>query len=54
MVCLDGSKNLLKGIDTANLICKTNYGFILDIHSDTTCGLFTAVHVPKIKRKIIK
>jgi len=48
MVCLDGSKNSLKGVDTAILFAKQTDALILGVHSDTNHGLFTAVHTPKI------
>lgn len=49
MVCLDGSKHSLKGLDTAIAFAKQTNSKIVGVHSDTTHGLFTAVHAPKIK-----
>lgn len=51
MVCLDGSKHSLKGLDTAILFAKQTSSVISGVHSDTTHGLFTAVHTPKIKEE---
>ena len=51
MVCLDGSKNALKGLDTAISLAKQTNSTIVGVHSDTTHGLFTAVHAPKIKEE---
>ena len=49
MTCLDGSKHSLKGLDTAISFAKQTSSIIVGIHSDTTHGLFTAVHTPRIK-----
>lgn len=49
LVCLDGSKHSLKGLDTAIAFAKQTNAKIVGVHSDTTHGLFTAVHTPKIK-----
>lgn len=49
MVCLDGSKHSLKGLNTAIAFAKQTNAKIVGVHSDTTHGLFTAVHAPKIK-----
>ena len=62
MVCLDGSKNSIKGLQTAINLAKQMNAKILGIHSVTKFGAFTAVHTPKIPpkkwpkdaRKIIK
>ncbi|HSB84355.1 MAG TPA: universal stress protein [Nitrosarchaeum sp.] len=51
MVCLDGSKHSLKGLDTAISFAKQTSSVISGVHSDTTHGLFTAVHTPKIKEE---
>jgi nucleotide-binding universal stress UspA family protein len=51
MVCLDGSKHSLKGLETAISFAKQSDGNIVGVHSDTTHGLFTAVHAPKIKEE---
>ena len=49
MVCLDGSKNSLRGLDTAIILAKQTNAKIIGVYSDTTHGLFTAVHLPKIQ-----
>jgi nucleotide-binding universal stress UspA family protein len=49
MVCLDGSKNSLKGLDTAISFAKQTNATLVGVHIITTFGLFTAVHTPKIK-----
>lgn len=51
LVCLDGSKHSLRGLDTAISFAKQTSSAIAGIHSDTTHGLFTAVHTPKIKEE---
>ena len=51
MVCLDGSKNSLRGLDTAILFAKQSDAMIVGIYSDTRHGAFTAVHTPKIKEE---
>ena len=51
MVCLDGSKNSLRGLDTAMAFAKQTNAKIIGVHSDTTHGLFTAVHVPRIREE---
>ena len=51
MVCLDGSKNSLRGLDAAIAIAKQNNSKIIGVHSDTTHGLFTAVHTPRIREE---
>ena len=48
MVCLDGSKNSLRGLDAAIVLAKKSNAKIIAVHSETTHGLFTAVHLPKI------
>ena len=49
MVCLDGSKNSLRGLDAAIKFAKESNATIVGVHSETTHGLFTAVHTPKIR-----
>ncbi|MGD2106438.1 MAG: universal stress protein [Nitrosopumilaceae archaeon] len=49
MVCLDGSKHSLRGLNTAILLAKQSDATIVGIHSFTKHGAFTAVHTPKIK-----
>ncbi|NNL59447.1 MAG: universal stress protein [Nitrosopumilus sp.] len=51
MVCLDGSKNSTKGLQTAIKLTKQLNAKILGIHSETKFGAFTAVHTPKIPEK---
>jgi nucleotide-binding universal stress UspA family protein len=51
MMCLDGSKHSLKGLETAIAFAKQTNAVILGIHIDTTHGLFTAVHTPKMKQE---
>jgi len=50
MVCLDGSKNSVKGLDAAITLAKQSNATIVGVHVITTFGLFTAVHGPKIKQ----
>ena len=51
MVCLDGSKNSLRGLDTAILFANQSNAEIIGVYSFTRYGLFTAVHTPKIKEE---
>ena len=51
MVCLDGSKNSLRGLDRAMFLAEQTDAKIIGVHSDTRHGLFTAVHLPKIKEE---
>ncbi len=46
MVCLDGSKNSLRGLDTAILFAKQSDAMILGVHSDTSFSAFSAVRAP--------
>ena len=48
MVCLDGSRHSLKGLKEAISLAASSGAVIIGVHSDTTHGLFTAVHAPKI------
>ena len=48
MVCLDGSKNSLRGLDTAILFAKQSDAMILGVHSDTSFSAFSAVRTPKL------
>ena len=48
MVCLDGSKNSLRGLDTAISLAKHSNAILVGIHSVTKFSPFTAVHTPKI------
>ncbi len=62
MVCLDGSKNSIKGLQEAIKLAKQTKSILLGINSVTKFGIFTAIHLPKIPerkwpkdaRKIIK
>ena len=49
MVCLDGSKNSLRGLDAAIFLAKQSKATLVGIHSVTKFSPFTAVHTPKIK-----
>lgn len=51
MVCLDGSKNSLRGLDEAILLAKQTGATLIGVHIITTFGLFTAVHTPKISEE---
>ena len=46
MVCLDGSKNSLRGLDKAILFAKQSNAKILGVHSDTSFSAFSAVRAP--------
>ena len=46
MVCLDGSKNSLRGLDAAILFAKQSDAIILGVHSDTSFSAFSAVRAP--------
>ncbi len=46
MVCLDGSKNSLRGLDTAILFAKQSNAMIIGVHSDTSFSAFSAVRAP--------
>ena len=48
LVALDGSKNSLRGLDTAISFAKQAKATIVGVYIDTRFGLFTAVHGPKI------
>ncbi len=48
MVCLDGSKNSLRGLSTSISMAKQFNATIVGVFSLTKFGLFTAVHTPKI------
>ena len=51
MVCLDGSKNSLRGLDTAIKFAKQLNATIVGVYSETTHGTITAVHLPKIREE---
>ena len=46
MVCLDGSKNSLRGLDSAIIFAKQVNAMILGVHSDTSFSGFSAVRSP--------
>ncbi len=46
MVCLDGSKNSLRGLDMAISFAKQSNAVIIGIHSDTSFSAFSAVRAP--------
>ncbi len=51
MVCLDGSKNSLRGLDTAILFAKQSDAMIIGVHSDTSFSAFSAVRAPILPEK---
>lgn len=51
MVCLDGSKNSLRGLDKAISFAKQSDGVILGVHSDTSFSAFSAVRAPLLPEK---
>jgi len=51
MVCLDGSKNSLRGLNTALLFAKQSDSMILGVHSDTSFSAFSAVRAPILPEK---
>ncbi len=51
MVCLDGSKNSIKGLQEAIKLAKQTGDTLLGIYSVTKFGIFTAIHLPKIPEK---
>jgi len=51
MVCLDGSKNSIKGLREAIKLAKQTEDTLLGINSVTKFGIFTAVHTPRIPEK---
>lgn len=46
MVCLDGSKNSLRGLDKAISFAKQSEITIIGVHSDTSFSAFSAVRAP--------
>jgi nucleotide-binding universal stress UspA family protein len=46
MVCLDGSKNSLRGLDVAISSAKQSDATIIGVHSDTSFSAFSAVRAP--------
>ena len=51
MVCLDGSKNSLRGLDKAITFAKQFDAAIVGIHSDTSFSAFSAVRAPILPEK---
>ena len=51
MVCLDGSKNSLRGLDKAISFAKQSDVVILGVHSDTSFSAFSAVRAPILPEK---
>jgi nucleotide-binding universal stress UspA family protein len=51
MVCLDGSKNSLRGLDTAILFAKQSDAMLIGVHSDTSFSAFSAVRAPILPEK---
>jgi len=51
MVCLDGSKHSLRGVDAAILSAKQSDSIIIGVHSDTSFSAFSAVRAPILPEK---
>ena len=51
MVCLDGSKHSLRGLDAAILSAKQPDAIIIGVHSDTSFSAFSAVRAPILPDK---
>jgi nucleotide-binding universal stress UspA family protein len=51
MVCLDGSKNSLRGLDAAILFAKQSDAIIIGVHSDTSFSAFSAVRASILPEK---
>ena len=51
MVCLDGSKNSLRGLDKAISFAKESDAMIIGVHSDTSFSAFSAVRTPILPEK---
>jgi nucleotide-binding universal stress UspA family protein len=51
MVCLDGSKNSIRGLDKAILFAKQSDVMIIGVHSDTSFSAFSAVRAPILPEK---
>ncbi|HUT06111.1 MAG TPA: universal stress protein [Nitrosopumilaceae archaeon] len=51
MVCLDGSKNSLRGLDKAILFANQSDATIIGVHSDTSFSAFSAVRAPILPEK---
>jgi nucleotide-binding universal stress UspA family protein len=51
MVCLDGSKNSLRGLDATISFAKQSDAAIVGVHSDTNFSAFSAVRAPILPEK---
>ena len=51
MVCLDGSKNSLRGLDKAISFAKEFDAEIIGVHSNTSFSAFSAVRAPLLPEK---
>ena len=51
MVCLDGSKNSIRGLNAAILSAKQSDATIIGVHSDTSFSAFSAVRAPILPEK---
>ena len=51
MVCLDGSKHSLRGLDAAITSAKQSDVTIIGVHSDTSFSAFSAVRAPLLPEK---
>ena len=51
MICLDGSKNSMRGLDKAILFAKQSDAMIIGVHSDTSFSAFSAVRAPILPEK---
>ena len=51
MVCLDGSKHSLHGLDAAILFAEQSDATIIGVHSDTSFSAFSAVRAPILPEK---
>ena len=51
MVCLDGSKNSLRGLGAAISSAKQSDVIIIGVHSDTSFSAFSAVRAPILPEK---
>ena len=51
MVCLDGSKHSLRGLDAAIMSAKQSDVTIIGVHSDTSFSAFSAVRAPLLPEK---
>ena len=51
MVCLDGSKNSLRGLDKAISFAKQSDAVIIGVHSDTSFSAFSALEHPYFQLK---